>query len=204
MTCVYAISQAHDEKLIALKESAWHGRSGGFDISESNADAEPPSSLLLLRDSVKLRKKNIQRGELPPLGENNNSSLVSSVDGQVCALRLTCFLQNDNHSPSRGHSAPDLHGGGGGGVGMYDVAFPGNPEGIILPAAAAAAASAKAKMKKVKKPSETEKRLMNRCVCRRTILLLLINLHLFVQSFFAAGDPQLSSTPHTGTDPQGK
>jgi hypothetical protein len=55
--------QVHDDKLIAFRESAWQGRSGGMDI-DRNADAD------FLRESIRLRKKKLQRGELPPISDN--------------------------------------------------------------------------------------------------------------------------------------
>eukprot|EP01034_Spumella_vulgaris_P025554 gene25554-32024_t len=60
------VSTAHDDKIIALKESAWQGRSGGMDI-DRNGESE------LLRESIRMRKKNLQRGELPPISDNTAS-----------------------------------------------------------------------------------------------------------------------------------
>ena len=75
--------KAHEEKLLALKESAWKGRSAGLDIS---TDYENSLGLMNINisDSVKNKvKKKLQRGELPPINDDDNS-------------------------PPRGHSAPNI------------------------------------------------------------------------------------------------
>jgi len=164
--------RAHEEKLLALRESAWHGRAEGMDIDRSQ-------DIDTLRESLRARKgaKNPQRGELPPL-----LSDVSNNAGDI---------SNDGRAPSRGRSAPGAGRGlaapgetaaGGGAVGAMHQSFPDEPEGILggggsaAAAAANAAASAnnnnntastltnkdkKGTKKKKKKLSETELRLMN-------------------------------------------
>jgi hypothetical protein len=75
-----------------------------------------------------------------------------------------CVLQGDNRSPSRGHSAPDLHSSQS--FGALHQSFPDEPEGIMLgQGASASTLTQKGKpksTKKSKKYSETEARLRDR------------------------------------------
>lgn len=64
------MSQEHEEKLIALKEAAWQGRAGGFDI-------ERAAEMEVLRDTLRMKKKNPQRSVLPPLSTDNSNNAVS-------------------------------------------------------------------------------------------------------------------------------
>lgn len=60
----------HEEKLLALRESAWHGRAAGLDISTDFDTMNPLAS----STSLKVKgKKQLQRGELPPLDHSANN-----------------------------------------------------------------------------------------------------------------------------------
>lgn len=100
----------HEEKMMAIRESAWHGRA---ETMESRTDYQPVKS-----ESLRLRKKNgAQRGELPPLTEQSN---YNSTDRPV-------------------RSAPQQGANGGGdtdneyGFGTMELQFDSPAEGLIMP-----------------------------------------------------------------------
>eukprot|EP01038_Epipyxis_sp_PR26KG_P009467 gene9467-12754_t len=129
----------HEEKLLSLREASWNGRSAGLDIDKtSDLDVN-------MRESIRIRKKNLQRGELPPLSESSNNL----HEGRT------------SQSPVRNsHSAPDLN------IGTLEATFSDEePEAIMVTAATVSdllkTKSAKEKKKKPRKTSDLEKRLQN-------------------------------------------
>jgi len=113
------------KKELAIKESSWQGRMGGIEQK-----AEKP-------------KKNTQRGELPPIHLDAESSTY------------------EEGSDSRAHSAPEgLHDTATFGIlgdnGAMSVNRPGSPEDVVRQAIA----KARGKAGKSKPVSQSEKRLM--------------------------------------------
>jgi hypothetical protein len=140
--------QAHDDKLIALKESAWQGRSGGMDI-DRNSDGD------LLRESIRLRKKNLQRGELPPINDN----YVSDVSWSALVIQSACyFIVCFSQSPTmRTGSAPEIDFDWNSSNALI------SPDGIMDVTVNNINKNSTITFKKPKKVSETERRLENRC-----------------------------------------
>ena len=146
-----------------MKESMWHGRAEGMD-HDRGIDIDT------LRDSIRVGKKKLQRGDLPPLSDNNAvSSMYLFVGLFLVLLHLLTFIsclrpiQTEGRSPSRGHSAPGLSSSLN--VGALHATFPDEPEGIMLTAASASTLTNKGKpkaVKKFKKSSDVEARLMER------------------------------------------
>lgn len=134
----------------ALRESTWHGRSGGYDIPLTDEIPTTMSTGMLFKNKKKL---GTGRNALPPL-------LTSSE-----------YLANDDlrprtsTSPPRGHSAP------GGQATLSNIVSSNdkNPENVMLlhpfgiqTTNVNEPTSPKTKSKPKKRLSETEKRLMNR------------------------------------------
>lgn len=73
--------------MLALREASWHGRSEGFDIDKSVYDSNnitaggSNNNIDALKESLQLRqrKKNAQRGELPPLISDVSNNVVSII-----------------------------------------------------------------------------------------------------------------------------
>lgn len=69
----------HEERLQALREAAWNGRAEGMDVSKSLDFAAGKQSLRLMKANASKSKKNLQRGELPPLNEVSSNNAVRIV-----------------------------------------------------------------------------------------------------------------------------
>lgn len=128
----------HEEKLMSVREASWQGRAAGFDIDRS-------AEIEALRESIRVKKKNLQRGELPPIG--SSSDLNNNMDGEGSPLRVK--------------SAPDQQQLL---LGTMELPYSEEPEGIMgqeYGGSAEHGDSKQTKKKKVKKMSETEKKLLN-------------------------------------------
>ena len=62
--------QAREDRLIAQREAEWQGRAEGFDHSRAVHSSQDVDAL---RDSIRMKKKNAQRGDLPPLSDVSNN-----------------------------------------------------------------------------------------------------------------------------------
>lgn len=124
------------EAASSMKESGWQGRQGGLD----GRPTDP-----INKESVLIRKKNAQRGDLPPLSEVDNFEINGGIG-----------VRTPSRSGERGRagSAPDLRGNG---QGTFDESNDNGAEGIVKTALAKARKGAAKK----KPLSETEKNLFN-------------------------------------------
>lgn len=144
---------------MAIRESAWQGRAEGFD-KHTSSNTFKNNEIDLLKESIKLKKKNIQRGELPPL--------ISDITNNIGSNNINTTIINDNSTiiqNNRVRSAPDSTM-----VGTLHNSFPDEPEGIFMnnnnnnihqSLSTITNKNNKKVIKKQKKISETEQRLMN-------------------------------------------
>lgn len=73
-----------EQRILAFKESQWQGRSGGMDVGKFDLEG--------LRDTIKMRKKKVQRGELAPIADilNEANTLLGhdSSGGELSPSRI--------------------------------------------------------------------------------------------------------------------
>ena len=135
------------EAASSIKESGWQGRQGGLD----GRSTDP-----INKESVLIRKKNAQRGELPPLSEVDNFEM----NGGIGTRTPSRGGGGGGGERGRAGSAPDLRGGNGQLTTTTTFDDNGNDSGAegIVKTALAKARKGAAKKKPL---SETEKNLFN-------------------------------------------